>query len=219
MNCLGEQGEAGEEVVVAVGGIDVEVDRFGRREAVARQAQLTPAFVVDGHGRGMCLVEFEATAVEQREELVGQARLGGAREGEGRDALRSELADEHGGQAGAQAGRVDHQGADVPVFDEGKRGGVLIEVRAACPPLLVRHLDAGQIEFVEMHAPDGEDAAIAFATSIAPIASIAPILRRSGRFAGHVSGWPLFARHIHTADIPVSRARLIFPGMAPLQHG
>ncbi len=205
MDSFCEQGEADEEVVVSIGGVNVEIEGFWGGQAAASAAQLLPAFVVDGCGGLLRRVELEATTCKQREKLVGQPRFRRARKGEWHDTFRAEFREQERCQTRAESGSIDDQRPDTPVFDERDHGGILLKMSATCPPLVMNNVDAWQIQLIKEDSPDGDNGTVALA-------------------AGEVAAgcqprrWSLFSGHVHTCDIPAIRGGSLFPGVRTLQE-
>ncbi len=68
-----EQGQADQEVVVALGGVDVHSHEVGRGQEVASSLELVPTGFVEARGHAGLRRQLETTIVNQVQELLGQA--------------------------------------------------------------------------------------------------------------------------------------------------
>lgn len=157
---FGEQGQAHEIIIVAIGRINIHIEHIGCGQAIASLAELLPALIVDLRRCTRSYGQRQASAVNQAEQLEGQVGFAWPGEVECSHAFAAQTTGQQGGQTFTQAGGIDNQGAHVPVLNQGYRGCELLQMRLAGPALLMYDLDTGQVEFIEVHPSDAEDAAI-----------------------------------------------------------
>ena len=158
-----EEGEAGEEVVVALGGFDEEVDCLVGSDCAPCFGDLGPEFV--GLGGAVGLVGVEPAGVDGGEEVEAEVRLAAGGEVEGFDDGGSETLSQEGGDACTDAGGVDDYSAAFPhVFEKVNEGRVDLRVGFPRPPVVLDHTEGGvfRSETVvgEAKLADGEDGGI-----------------------------------------------------------